>query len=76
MRMKLKNVATSQVVDAIDIDFPGDNTMVFVGEIVPDWDPQISVVNEAECDDGPTGPLPGWHISNDYGKWQIMEVAE
>lgn len=77
MRLKLKNLATDEILIVTDeqIDYPGDRTVVFISSICPEEDQVISIIEEADyyVDE----PIKvGWHIKNEYGRWEVVHVED
>jgi hypothetical protein len=74
-KLLLANVKTGELIHTQVDDFPGDCSVVFIQAIVPEEDPQISGIIEADGEDENSIKV-GNHISNDYGSWEIMAVGE
>jgi hypothetical protein len=76
-KLLLANVKTGELIHTQVDDYPGDCSVVFIKDIVPEEDQQISGIEEADNDEDQEDPIKvGNHISNDYGSWEIMAVGE
>lgn len=66
--LTLRDCNTGEVFET-EVDYPGDNTVIYV--------PRIGIAGIVEADVFDNRPLQiGWHIMNEEGVFEILKVTD